>query len=130
MAGNSTAADRDPRTHAVIGAAMEVHRVLGCGFLEAVYHSALAREFAIRDIPFVREMPLPISYKGVALECGYRVDFVAFEEVLVEIKAISKLSGLEDAQMLNYLKASPLNVGLLINFGATALDFKRLIHTR
>ena len=107
---------------------MEVHCTLGHGFLEAVYHEALAREFTERDIPNRREVPIPIAYKGRPLTCAYRADFLCFD-LLVEIKALGRLSGVEDAQVLNYLKAKGLTIGLLINFGAPKLEYKRLILT-
>jgi GxxExxY protein len=97
-------AERDPRTYAIIGAAMEVHRQLGCGFLEPVYQEALAVEFSRRAILFHREVTLPIFYKDVRLETPYRVDFICSEEVAVELKALAKLSGTEEAQLINYLK--------------------------
>ena len=121
---------RDPRTHALIGAAMEVHRVLGCGFLEAVYRHALARELESRNIAFVTEVQLPISYKGVVLDCGYRADFIVFDEVIVEIKAFGKLGSTEEAQVINYLKASGRAVGLLLNFGTIRLEFRRFVLTK
>jgi GxxExxY protein len=117
---------RDPLTYAIIGAAIEVHRELGCGFLEAVYQEALAIEFAARGIPFCRETALPVRYKQQLLATGYRTDFICFESVLVELKAISQLSGIDDAQVLNYLKATGFSVGLLLNFGAPSLQWKRL----
>ncbi len=123
-------ADRkDPRTHAIIGAAMDVHRTLGNGFLEAVYQEALAIELARRDIPSKREVELPISYKGVRLACSYRADFICYESIVVELKALSGITGVEQAQVINYLKASGFELGLLLNFGAARLEYKRLIRT-
>lgn len=117
----------DPQTYAVIGAAMEVHRELGHGFLEGVYQEALAREFGMRDISFVREQNLAVKYKGKPLEIGYRADFICFGEVVVELKAIQTLSGNEEAQLLNYLKASGFKRGLLLNFGSPTLQTKRMV---
>ncbi len=121
--------DRDPRTHAVIGAAMEVHNVLGRGFLEYVYQSALAVELAARGVPSRREADLPIWYKGRVLDCHYRADFICFDEVIVELKALDQLGNVEMAQMLNYLKATGLRLGLLINFGGRRLEFQRVVMT-
>lgn len=121
--------NRDPRTFAIIGAAMEVHRELGCGFLEAVYHEGLAIELSAREIPFARELILPVHYKGQSLQVGYRADFICFERIIVELKALSQLTSVEDAQVLNYLKATGIEVGLLINFGASSLQCKRLVRT-
>jgi len=118
---------KDPQTYAIIGAAMEVHRVLGCGFLEAVYQEALAMELTIRGVPFHREVPIPVMYKGSMLSVGYRADFICFNQVLVELKAISKLGSVEDAQILNYLKASHLPVSILLNFGGRSLECKRMV---
>ena len=118
---------RDGQTHAIIGAAMAVHRELGPGFLEAVYEEALALEFTDRRIPFRKEVGLPVHYKGRKLPCGYRADFVCYESVIVERKALQNLSGVEEAQLLNYLKATRLERGLLLNFGRPSLEFKRLI---
>src|SRR5260221_4147505 len=106
---------------------MEVHRILGHGFLEAVYQEALELELTARMIPFKREIEVPIFFKGQRLECSYRADFVCFENVVVELKAISQLTGADEAQTINELKATGLNRALLINFGAPSLDYKRLV---
>jgi GxxExxY protein len=121
--------EKDPQSHAIIGAAIEVHRELGRGFLELVYQTALALEFQERRIPFKAEVALPARYKGKLLTCGYRADFVCFEDFLVEIKAISKLTTADDAQLLNELKATGYQRGLLVNFGARSLEVKRLVRT-
>jgi GxxExxY protein len=119
---------RDEKTYKIIGAALEVHKELGCGFLEAVYQEALGREFADQGIPFRSQSVIQIAYKGKPLNKTYQPDFVCFDEVIVEIKAISGLSGIEEAQLINYLKATGLKVGLLINFGAKSLEHKRLVY--
>jgi len=121
--------EKDPQSHAIIGAAMEVHRELGRGFLKLVYQTALALEFQERGIPFKGEVALPVRYKGKVLTCGYRADFVCFEDFLVEIKAISRLTTTDDAQLLNELKATGYQRGLLLNFGSRSLEVKRLIRT-
>ena len=118
---------KDPRTHAIIGAAMEVQRHLGRGFFEAVYQEALAVEFGLRNVPFTREVTLPVLYKGHTLACSYRADFVCFDDIVVELKALDTLGPVETAQVLNYLKATGVPVGLLLNFGAEKLDYKRLV---
>ena len=119
---------QDPESYAVIGAAMEVHRHLGHGFLEAVYQEALAFEFASQQIPYEREVDLPVFYKGQRLRCGYRADFLCYDSLVIETKAITKLSPADDAQAINELKATGYNRALLINFGAPSLEHKRLVH--
>lgn len=117
----------DPRTYAIIGAAMEVHKQLGCGFLEPVYQEALVIEFSKRGIPFNREVRLSVFYKEMRLNTPYRVDFICFDEIAVELKALANLSGTEEAQLINYLKASDKEIGLLLNFGAPSLTYRRFI---
>ncbi len=109
---------------------MEVHRQLGCGFLEAVYQEALALEFAARAISFQREVELPVFYKGQRLATSYRADFIWFDDVIVEVKAITKLGGIEEAQVLNYLKATGLELGLLLNFGSNSLEYRRFVFSK
>jgi len=120
--------DRDGQTYAIIGAAMTVHRELGSGFLEAVYQEALEREFQLQDIPYERDKLLPIHYRGEPLNTCYKADFVCFGSVVVELKALSELAGREESQVINYLKASGLHKALLINFGTTSLQHKRLVY--
>ncbi|MBY0496119.1 MAG: GxxExxY protein [Cyanobacteria bacterium] len=106
---------------------MAVHTELGCGFLEKVYKVALPIEFAERGIVFQREVQLPIHYKRHLLPTDYYVDFICFGGVIVEVKALSAMGNVEAAQLLNYLKASRIRRGLLINFGATSLQYQRLV---
>ena len=115
-------------THAVIGAAIEVHRQLGPGLLESAYRECLCRELVLRGIPFEREKPLPLEYKGIHLECGYRMDLLVAGSVVVEIKSVEALAPVHDAQLLTYLRLGGWRVGLLINFNVAVL--KTGIHRR
>jgi GxxExxY protein len=126
---NAEKDERDPRTYAIIGAAMEVYRQLGCGFLEAVYQEALELELAARGIPFRPQTELTVHYKGQRLQCTYCADFICFDTIVVEIKALAKLSGTEEAQIINYPKATGLEIGLLINFGTRSLEYRRFIRS-
>lgn len=118
----------DRQTYAIIGAAMEVHRELGHGFLEPVYQEALALESGLREVPFQREKPLDIRYKGRLLGCKYKADFVCYESsLLVELKAIEKLSSVEISQVINYLHATKITRALLLNFGSPSLQYERLV---
>ena len=118
---------RDPRTYNIIGAAMEVHRQLGCGFLEPVYQEALALELKNRDIPYSRELTFPVNYKGQRLTTRYRPDFICFDGVIVEVKALNRLSSIEDSQLINYLKVTGYHTGLLLNFGTRSLQQRRFV---
>ncbi len=117
-------------TFAIIGAAIEVHRELGNGFLESVYGEALQIELTARNIPFQTQVKLPVYYKGQVLQKEFFADCIAYDKIILELKCISRLSGMEEAQVLNYLKATGLHLGLLINFGSpTKLEWKRYIST-
>jgi len=119
----------DQRTYAIIGAAMEVHRLLGAGFLEPVYQEALEIELTKRSIPFLPQSAFRVTYKGHELEAYYKPDLVCFDEVVVELKALRQLSSVEEAQLLNYLKVTGLHIGLLLNFGSPSLEQRRFILT-
>ncbi len=121
--------EQDPQTYAIIGSAMAVHTELGCGFLEAVYQDALEKELFARQIPFVREQTIPVFYKGQPLSTPYRADFVCYGSIIVELKALKKLTEIEDAQVLHYLKATRLERALLFNFGSSQLETKRFINS-
>jgi GxxExxY protein len=113
-------------SYKIIGAAMEVHKVLGCGFTEPVYQEALELEFQLRNIPYVREKKFQITYKGRLLDKDFRPDFVCYDEIIVELKAVSDFTDEHYAQVYNYLKACEMDLGLLINFGKKSLEHKRI----
>jgi GxxExxY protein len=123
------ALERDPQTYAIIGACMSVHNELGHGFLEAVYQESLALEFSKRGIPFVREKPLMISYKGIELAARYEADFLCYDSIILELKALNELIPKHEAQTIHYLKATGCQRGLLINFGAPKLEYRRFVLT-
>lgn len=114
-------------SYAIVGAAMKLHAELGCGFLEAVYQEGLEIAFRKFGIPFVAQKELAISLWGETLKKTYVADFVAYDRIIVEIKALKSLGAAEEAQVLNYLKASGHRLGILINFGAPRLEFKRIV---
>ena len=108
-------------TEKVIGCAIEVHRVLGPGLLESTYQQCLAHELKVSSIPFQLEALLPVDYKGVKLDCGYRLDFLVDGRLILELKAVDEVSGLHQAQLMTYMRLAKVSVGLLINFNVTRL---------
>ena len=108
-------------TEKVIGCAIEVHRILGPGLLESIYQQCLAHELMLNAIPFRLEAPLPVDYKGAKLDCGYRLDLVVDEQLIVELKAVDQITGLHQAQLMTYMKLSKVSLGLLNNFNVTRL---------
>ncbi len=116
-------------TESIIAAAIEVHQALGPGLLESAYQACLAREFSLREIAFEQQRPLPVRYKGLLLDCGYRLDFVIEDKVIVELKAIEALHPIHQAQLLTYLKLTGYRIGLLINFHVALLKngIKRMV---
>ncbi|MEI8310818.1 MAG: GxxExxY protein [Verrucomicrobiota bacterium] len=122
----------DPLTHKIIGLAIEVHRVLGPGLLESAYEECLCYEFSQAGIAHRRQQPLPVRYKEVSLECGYRLDIVIETSLIIELKTVEALAPIHDAQLLTYLKLSGIEKGLLINFNVPVLKdgIKRMVWTR
>lgn len=117
------------KVYAIVGAAIEVHRNLGPGFLEAIYQEAMEIELSAKGIPFDAQKQIEVRYKGQILDKEYIADLVCFNLILVELKALNRLSGNEEAQILNYLKATGLKVGVLINFGSHGkLEWKRFVN--
>lgn len=114
-------------SYLIIGCCMEVHKQLGCGFKEAVYQEALEMELINKGIFFEREKRLKIYYKGTLLRKKYYSDFICFDKIIVELKAVKEFTDIHKAQLFNYLKASEHRLGLLINFGSTSLQYKRFI---
>ena len=119
----------EEETYKIIGACMTVHKSLGAGFLESVYQEALEKEFTKLGIPFIRHQKLNIIYDGQKLKKYFVADFVCYEKIIVELKATTFLRQDDEKQLLNYLKATSFEIGLLINFGQSSLTWKRLINT-
>ena len=119
--------DRDSQTYQIIGAGMEVHNELGCGFLEQVYRIPLAIELRKRDVPFTIEKRFPVIYKGEPTGVYYTPDFVCYGDVVVELKAIRSIGPIEEAQTINYLKLSKCSRAMILNFGATTLEWRRFV---
>jgi GxxExxY protein len=124
-----TKVELDQITEKIIGGAIEVHRALGPGLLESTYEACLVFELAQRDLKVERQKPLPVVYKGVTLDCGYRIDLLVEDAVIVEIKAVDSLTPVHEAQLLSYLKLSSCKVGLLVNFNVKVLKagIRRLV---
>ncbi len=120
----------DDLTGKVIGAAIEVHKALGPGLLESAYEECLCRELDLRKIPYERQMGLPIEYKGMRLDCGYRLDIVVAGSLILELKASESLQPIDSAQLLTYLKLTGIKVGLIINFNVPILKkgIKRIVN--
>lgn len=116
-------------SYEIIGAAMKAHQELGFGFLEEVYQQALEYEFKDVLIPYEREVPLKIRYKNEYLDKEYIADFICYDKIIVELKALSAVTSDHEAQVINYLKATGFKLGLLINFGTKSLFYKRLVLT-
>lgn len=113
--------DFDPLSNRVIGCAIEVHRELGPGLLESTHEQCLARELSLKRIAFRLQHPQPVEYKGIRLDCGYRLDVLMEDELIVELKSVEQVKGLHEAQLLTYMKLAGLKTGLLINFNVTVL---------
>ena len=113
--------EKDPLTGKVIGCAIEVHRSLGPGLLESTYQQCLAHELCLNDIAIKLEHPVPVEYKGVRLDCGYRIDMLVEDQLIIELKAVDKIQGIHKAQLLTYMKLARIETGLLINFNVERL---------
>lgn len=109
------------KTYDIVGAAIEVHRQLGPGLLESAYEVCLSRELSLRGIPFQRQVPLPVEYRGLQLDCGYRLDLIVGGSIIVEVKAVGNVLPIHRAQVLTYLKLTGYQLGLLINFNVETL---------
>ena len=117
----------EKESYLIIGAAIEVHKELGYGFLEAVYQEALEKEFELKRIPYKREVPFTIYYKNKPLNKYYIADFICYDKIIIELKSKSAICSEHQAQLLNYLAASRLKLGIILNFGKQSLEYKRII---
>ena len=113
--------NKDPLTGKVIGCAIEVHRFLGPGLLESTYEQCLARELHLQGIEFKPQVPIPVEYKGISLDCGYRIDVLVEEELILELKVVEEIKGIHEAQILTYMKLANISKGLLLNFNVEML---------
>ena len=122
--------EEDKLSNEIIGAAIEVHRNLGPGLLESAYEECLCKEFEIRAIGYERQKPLAVVYKGITLDCGYKLDIVVVGKVILELKSVSKIESIHEAQLLTYLKLADLKLGILINFNTPILKegIKRIVN--
>ncbi len=117
-------------SYKIIGAAFEVHNELGCGFLEAVYQEALEIEFQNRNISYQREAPLKVHYKNHTLKKEYTADFICYDKIIIETKAVTEFDNIHEAQVFNYLKTTGFKLGILVNFGRSSLDYHRIVKER
>ena len=117
-------------SYAIIGACMKVHRALGPGFLEAVYEEVVEKEFIVQNIPYKRQVKLDLYYEGVQLKKHYRADFVCYDSIIVELKAVTQIPSVFYAQLQNYLKCTNMELGMLINFGTPSLTYKRIVNSK
>lgn len=113
--------ERDALTEKIIGCAIEVHRTLGPGLLESAYEQCLARELSLQDVVFRLQVPVPVEYKGVHLDCGYRIDVLVGDQVILELKSVERILAIHEAQLLTYMKLAHVGKGLLINFNVRRL---------
>ena len=116
-------------SYKIIGACMKVHRELGSGFLEAVYEEALSREFALSEIPFKSQVKLNVFYDGQKLKKYYKANFICYDKIILELKVVKQMPNIFFAQLKNYLTATKMELGMLINFGETSLSYKRIINS-
>ncbi|NNJ11943.1 GxxExxY protein [Chloroflexales bacterium ZM16-3] len=122
--------DQSQLSHNIIGAAIEVHRALGPGLLESAYEVCLCHELGLRGLSFQRQVALPLTYKGVQLDCGYRIDVIVADTVLLELKAVEQILPIHEAQLLTYLRLTKIKLGLIINFNVPVLKsgIKRMVN--